>query len=120
MIALKRFAKQHEVIAAAHSWLGVAALLAVASVGFLAAFMAAAFGYVNFAANDGLDVALAGLVEKIGSGEKIAVVGDGHGGHFLARCFIQKLGGFASPVEQTVIRMNVEMHELRLPHGTPF
>src|SRR5437667_872481 len=107
-------------IAAAHTRLGVASILAVASVGFLAAFMAAAFGYVNFAANDGLDVALAGFIEKIGSGEKITMVGDGYGGHFLARCFIQKLGGFASPVEQTVIRMNVEMHELRLPHGTPF
>ena len=107
-------------IGAAHTRLGVASILAVASVGFLAAFMAAAFGYVNFAANDGLDVALAGFMEKIGSGEKITMVGDGHGGHFLARCFIQKLGGFASPVEQTVIRMNVEMHELRLPHGTPF
>src|SRR5439155_16611277 len=62
VIALKRFAKQHEVVAAAHCWLGVAALLAVASVGFLAAFMAAAFGYVNFAANDGLDVTLARFV----------------------------------------------------------
>ena len=120
MIALKRFAKQHEVIAAAHSWLGVAALLAVASVGFLAAFMAAAFGHIDFAANDGLDVTLARFVEEIRSRKEIAVVGNGDGGHFLARCFIQKLGGFASPVEQTVIRMNVEMHELRLAHGTPF
>src|SRR2546430_13612085 len=106
-------------IAAAHTRLGVASILAVASVGFLAAFMAAAFGYVNFAANDGLDVALAGFIEKIGSGEKIAVVGNGHGGQFLARSFIPKLGGFANPLEQTVIPMKLKMHATRVGPGTP-
>src|SRR2546430_16708041 len=95
-------------IAAAHTRLGVASILAVASVGFLAAFMAAAFGYVNFAANDGLDVALAGFIEKIGSGEKIAVVGNGHGGDFFGGWFIPKLRGFSRPRGENVIPMNMK------------
>src|SRR5256885_17191356 len=97
-------------IAAAHTRLGVASILAVASVGFLAAFMAAAFGYVNFAANDGLDVALAGFMEKIGSGEKITMVGDGHGGGFLGGCFIPKPGGVAKPLGPTLILMEWGMY----------
>jgi hypothetical protein len=48
------------------------------------------------------------------------MIGDGHGGHFLAGRFIQKLGGFASPIEQAVIGVNVKMNELRLAHGGPF
>ena len=107
-------------IAAAHPRLGVATIRAVATVGLFAALMTAAFGDVNFTPDDGLHVAFAGFVEKISGSEKIAVVGDGHRGHFLAGCFIQEFGSFASPVEQTVIRVNVEMHELRLAHGTPF
>ncbi len=82
--------------------------------------MPAAFGDIDFATDDGLDVALAGFVEEIRGGEEISVVGDGHGGHLLAGRFIQKLGGLASPVEQAVIRMNVKMNELRLAHGTRF
>src|SRR2546429_5403378 len=106
-------------IAAAHTRLGVASILAVASVGFLAAFMAAAFCYVNFAANDGLDVALAGFIEKIGSGEKIAVVGNGHGGHFFARCFLPKVRGFANPPGEDVIHIDVKMYQLRFAPCTP-
>src|SRR5713226_5572453 len=64
----------------AHSGLGVAAILAVARIGFFASVMPAALGHVDFAADDGLDVALAGFVEKIRGGEEIAVVGDSHGG----------------------------------------
>src|SRR5713226_7985915 len=97
-------------IRAAHPRLGVAAILAVAAVCFIAAVMAAALGEVDFAANDGLDVALAGFIKEIRGSKEIAVVGDSHGGHLLAGRFIQKLGGFASPVEQTVIRMNVKMN----------
>src|ERR1700674_2696797 len=97
-------------IRAAHSGFGVAAILAVAA-GFFAAVMAATFGHVDFAANDGLNVALAGFVEEIGGGEEIAVVRDSHCGHFLAGCFIQKLGGFAGPVEQAVIGAHVKMNE---------
>jgi len=105
-------------IRAAHSWFGFAAILAIAAVRFFAAVMAAAFGHVDLAANDGLDVALAGFIEEIGSGKEIAMVGDGHGGHLLAGRFIQKLGGFASPIEQAVIGVNVKVNELRLAHGT--
>ncbi len=107
-------------IRAAHTGFGVAAILAVRAIGFFAAVMAAALGHVDLAADDGLDVALAGFIEEIRSGKEIAMIGDGHGGHFLAGRFIQKLGGFASPIEQAVIGVNVKMNELQLPHGTRF
>ena len=107
-------------IRAAHPGFGVAAILAVAPICFFAAVMAAALGHVDFAADDGLDVALAGLVEKIRGGKPITVVCNGHGRHFLAGRFIQELGGFASSIEQAVIGVNVKMNELRLTHGTRF
>src|SRR5260370_18418574 len=101
-------------IRAAHAGFGVAAILAVASIRFLSSVMATALRHVNFAANDGLDVALAGFVKEIGSGKKIAVVGDGYGGHLLAGRFIQKIGGLASPLAPTVIVVDVKMNEMRL------
>src|SRR5258708_27954255 len=90
-------------IRTAHAGLSVAALLAIAPICFFSAVMAAALGHVDFAADDGLDVALAGLVEEISSGKKISVVRDRHGRHLLAGRFVQKLAGFAGPIEQAVI-----------------
>ena len=107
-------------VRAAHPGFGVAAILAVAPIGFFAAVMAAALGDVHFAADDGLNVALAGFIEEIGGGEEIAMVRDSHSRHFLAGRFIQELGGFASSIEQAVIRMNVKVNKLRLTHGTRF
>src|SRR5215469_12132294 len=103
-------------IGAAHARFHVGLFRPAVAVSFLAAVVAAAFGKVNFAADDGLDVTLAGFIEEIRSSEKIAVVRDGHGGHLLSGGFVQQLGGFASPVEQAVIRVYVQMYELRLPH----
>src|SRR5689334_22729717 len=103
-------------IGAAHSWFPFRLVLTAIAVRFLAAVVTAALGDVDFASDDGLYVALAGLVEEIGSGEKVAVVGDGHRRHLLAGGFVQQLGGLASPVEQAVIRVHVQMYELRLPH----
>jgi hypothetical protein len=100
--------------------LGISAILAVAYARLVAAVMAAALGHVNFAADDGLDVALAGFIEEIGSGEKIAVIGDGHRRHFLSGCFIQQLAGLTGAIEQTKIRVNVKVNKLGLTHGTRF
>ena len=86
----------------------------------IASVVPAALGDVDLAPDDGLDVPLAGFVEEIRCGEKIAVVGDGHGGHLLARSLIEKLRSLASPVEQAVIGVDVEMNELGLPHGLQF
>src|SRR5260370_41423035 len=99
-------------IRAAHARFGVAAILAVASIRFLSAVVPAALRHVNFAANDGLDVALAGFVKEIGSGKKIAVVGDSNSGHLLAGRFFQTLGGLASALAETGIGVSVEMNGL--------
>src|SRR5260370_6633293 len=77
-------------IRAAHAGFGVAAILAVASIRFLAAVVAAALSYIDFAADDGLDVALASFIKEIGSSKEIAVIGDGYGGHLLAGRILPK------------------------------
>src|SRR5258708_30247365 len=88
VIALEIFAKQNEVVAAARTWLHFTAIAVGHRRGFFAAVVAAAFGDVDFAADDGLDVAFAGFIEKVGGGEQISVVGDGPGGPLLAGCVL--------------------------------
>ncbi len=118
MIALEIFAKQNEVVAAARTRLHFTAIAVGHRRGFFAAVVAAAFGDVDFAADDGLDVAFAGFIEKVGGGEQIAVVGDGHGGHLLAGGFVEEFARFARAVKKTEVRMNVEMNKLRIAHGS--
>jgi len=107
-------------VAPAQARLRFAAVLSARSVCFFAAVVAAALRHIDFAPDDWLDVALAGFVEKIGRGKEVPVVRNGHGGHFLPRSFIEQLGRFACPVEQTEICMNVKMNKLRLTHGSRF
>ena len=118
MVALLCLAQQNQVVGAAHSRFHVGLIRRAVAVGFFAAVVAAAFGDVNFTTDDGFDVALAGFVEKIRSCEKIAMIGDGHRGHFLSRRFVEKFTRFAGPVKQAVIGVYVQMYELRLPHKT--
>jgi len=120
VIALDRFAQQHKVIAAARSGLTFATIPPIAPGRFFAAVQAAALGDVHFATDDGLDVALARLIEKISRRKEIAVVSDGHGRHFLAGRLIEQFGSFASSIEQAEIRMHMEMNKLRLAHGPQF
>src|SRR5206468_9487162 len=104
--------------AAARAGLHFAAVPVPRGRGFFPAVVAAAFGDVDFAADDGLDVTLAGFIEEVCSGEEIAVIGDGHGGHLLARGFVEKLTGFARAVKQAEVRMNVKMNKLGIAHGS--
>jgi hypothetical protein len=46
------------------------------------------------------------------------VVGDGHGGHLLPGGFVEKLGGFAGTVEETVVCVEVQVNELGIAHGS--
>jgi len=115
-VALEGFAEEDKVVGAAGPGLKVVAVVH-GGAGFFTAVEAAAFGEVDFAADDGLDVALAGFIEKIGGGEEVAVVGDGYGGHFLAGGLVEKLGGFAGTVEEAEVGVNVEVNELRIAHG---
>jgi hypothetical protein len=85
--------------------------------GFFAAVVAAALGNIDFAADYGLYVALTGFIEEIGGCEKVAVIGDGHGGHLLPRSLVQEFGSFARTVEKAVVGVNVQMNELRIAHG---
>ena len=73
--------------------------------------VAASFGDVNFAADDRLYAASLGLVIEILRGEKIPVVGDGHGGHSAPRGFFGQLLDFAGAIQKTVIRVQMQMYE---------
>src|SRR5258707_9727686 len=109
VIAFEGFTKQHKVIAAPHAWLGIAAILAVTSIRFVPAVMAAAFGHVDFAADHGLDVALACFAEEIRGGKEISVVGDGHGGQFLWGSLIGKRRCLLTPHRADRILYNGEI-----------
>ena len=78
--------------------------------------MSAAFGDIHFAADNWLYVTLAGFIEKICGGKQISVVGNRHGWHFLAGCFVQQLAGLASSIKQAEISVNVQVNEFWLPH----
>src|SRR5260370_31127698 len=105
-------------IRTAHSGFAVAAILAVAPIRFFATVMAAALGHIDFAADDGLDVALAGFVEKIRGSKKIAVIRDGHGRHLLAGRLLKELGRFPNSGQEAVIRMKEQMNQPRPAHRT--
>src|ERR1700738_4268830 len=107
-------------ITAAPGGLAIAAFLPVGAVGLFAALMAAAPRHIHFATDDGLDVALARFVEKVCCGKKIAMVSNGHRWHFLAGSFVKQFAGFASPIQQAEIGMNVKMNKLRMTHGPRF
>ncbi len=117
VIALEIFAEQNQVVAAAGTGLHFSAITVRDLRRFLSAFVAAAFGDVDFAADDGLDVALRSFIEKVRGREQIAVIRDGHGRHLLARGFVEKFGSFARAVQKAEIRMNVEMNKLGIAHG---
>ena len=68
---------------------------------------------VHFAADDRLDAVRRGLVIKIRRGKKIAMVGHGHSGHAAPRRFLGQLADFASSVEKGVIRVQMQMYEVR-------
>ena len=115
-VAFEGFAEKNEVIGATSAGLEVVAVLGDGP-GLLSPFEAAALGNVDFTADDRLDVALGGLIEEIGSGKEVAMVGDGHSGHFLPGGFVEKFGSFARAVKKTVIGVNVQVNELRVSHG---
>ena len=120
VIAFEIFAKQDQMVAAARAGLDFA-LIAIRKgahrSGFFAAVVAAALGDVHFAADDGLYIALAGFIKEIGGSEQVAVVGDGHCRHLLARSFIEQLAGFAGTIEKTEVRVDMQVNKLRLAHG---
>ncbi len=107
-------------ITAASGGLAIAAFLSVGAVGLFSALMAAASGHIHFATDDGLDVPLGRFIEEIRCGKKIAMIGDGHRRHFLARSFVKQFASFASSIQQAEIGMNVKMNKLRLTHGPRF
>ena len=116
-VAFEIFAEENQVIAAPGAGLKIVAIFGGDGAKFFAAIVAAALGDIDFAADDGLHIALAGFVKEIGGGEEVAVIGDGYRRHFLARSFVEELGGFTRSIEKTEISVYVQVNELRITHG---
>jgi hypothetical protein len=115
-VAFQGFAEKDEMIGATSAGFKVVAVLGDGPC-LLPPLQAATLGDVDFTADDGLDVALGGFIEEISSGKQVAMVGDGHGGHFLPGRFVEKFGSFARAVKKTVISVNVQVNKLRVCHG---
>jgi hypothetical protein len=79
------------VIIPALPWFPIVAVICRVSNGFLTAIVATSLGNVNLTADDRLYIAFTRFVEEVGRGKQISVVGNRHGGHFLAGRFIQEL-----------------------------
>ena len=67
---------------------------------------------VHFTSDDRLDAVRGGLVIKVRSRKKIAVVGDGNGRHPAPRGFRSQFADFASAIEKRVIRVEMEVNEV--------
>ena len=59
------------------------------------------------------------LMVKSRGGEKIAVVGHGHSRHAPPRGFGRQFADFAGAVEKRVIRVQMQMNEVRWSHSKP-
>ncbi len=74
---------------------------------------AAARRDVDLAAEDGLDAAGLGLLEKLDGAEDVAVVGDGHGRHVVPDGRLDQVRHLQGAVEDAVLGMVVEVNERR-------
>src|SRR6516164_7501395 len=115
VIALGILAEQDQMVRSPRSWLKIIAVIGRLP-GLLPAVESAALGNVNFTTDDRLYISLAGFVEEIRRREEIPVVGYGHRRHLLPRRFIKQLGSLARPVQQAVVRMNVQVNKLGVAH----
>jgi len=82
--------------------------------------MPAAAGDVDFATQQRLDAARAGLVVEIRRDEHVAVVSDGHSGYPASRGLIHQFGDFAGTVKKTVVGVKMKVNEMRLRHAGVF
>ena len=83
----------------------------------LRAFIMAASGCdVGLAADNGLDPVLdRGLIEFNGP-EKIAVIGHAKRRHFIFSGFLDEFFDAAGPIEEAVLRVDVQMNKIGMIH----
>ncbi len=94
-VAFLVFAQQHQVVVAVGFALDADALLRD----------------VDFAADDGVDAVVLGVVVELDRAEEVAVIGHGDGGHFLLGDDLHELRDLAGSVEQRVVGVAVKMNE---------
>ena len=88
----------------------------VVAVGIGAGFVAL-LRDVDFAADDRMDALGFGRVVELHRAEEVAVVGHGHGGHFLLGDDVHQLADFAGAVEEGIIGVAVQMNEGLFRHS---
>ena len=71
---------------------------------------------IQFAADDGLDTLLVGLLVKADGSEHIAVIGHGNGGHLVLLYFFEQIVQANGSIEEAVLGVNVEVDEIGMLH----
>ena len=80
-------------------------------------FEAGAVDEVDFAADDGFDVAGLGFVVEVDCAEEVSVVGDGEGGHAECGGAFDEAVDAAAPVEQRAVGVDMKVNEVLLRDG---
>src|SRR5260370_41778322 len=94
-----------------------AAIARAVAIGFTAAAIVAAGARdIDFAADNRLHAARGRLVVEVFGGKKIAVIGDGHGGHAAAGRLVYQFRDVAGAVEKTIVGVQVKMYKTRCRH----
>ena len=86
------------------------------AIRFVAAVVTAGARDVNFATDDRLHAARGGFVVEVLGGKKIAVIGDGYGGHAALGRLVNQFRDVTGAVEKTVIGVQVKMDKTRCRH----
>ena len=66
---------------------------------------------VDFASDHRMHALFLGLVVELDGAKKIAVVGHGHGGHFLMDHQVHQLSNFTGSIQQRIIGMAMQVYE---------
>jgi hypothetical protein len=69
---------------------------------------------VELATDERFDAFGFGGIVEVDGAKKVSVVGEREGGHAEGNCPVHQAINAASAVEQTVVRMNVEMDEIQV------
>jgi hypothetical protein len=73
--------------------------------------VAASWGNVELAADDRLDPMLLSIFIEFNGPTEIAVIGERQRGHLLLHALFHQLFGAAHRIEQTILRMDVQVHK---------
>ena len=88
----------------------------IRALGIGAAILVVVRRDIHFAPDDRLHAVGCGFMIKIRCREKVPVIGYGNRRHAPPRCFGREFANFTRTVKKGVIRMEMQMYEIRRRH----